>query len=386
MANKKISQLSDGGVLQDTDLLVVARSGSNYSITGINSVSACVLKASLGANVYTWLTTPSSANLAAAVSNETGSGSLVFNTSPVLIGPSFTTPVLGTPASGTLTNCTGLPLSTGVTGTLGNANGGTGTATSFTLGSVVFAGASGVYSQSNAQFFWDNTNSRLGIGLSSPLAKLDITVGSASVGGINVNHTSNPIISPITVQGSTASGDAATLLLKTALATSFNGRAIRIEASNNANAITLDYNGNASFSGSVSKGSGTFKIDHPVDPLNKYLYHSFVESPEMLNIYQGVATLDSQGESFVDLPSYFEALNKDYTYQLTCIGGSAPVYVSEEVTDNKFKIAGGTPGLKVSWSVTGVRKDRFANANRVVPEVEKEAENIGTYLHPWLFE
>jgi hypothetical protein len=70
-----------------------------------------VLSASLGTNVATFLATPSSANLAAALTDETGSGAAVFATSPTLV-----TPVLGTPSSGTLTNCTGLPVSTGVTG------------------------------------------------------------------------------------------------------------------------------------------------------------------------------------------------------------------------------------------------------------------------------
>lgn len=140
--------------------------------------------------------------------------------------------------------------------------------------------------------------------------------------------------------------------------------------------------GNLTVSGTVAKGGGTFKIDHPLDPQNKYLYHSFVESDEMMNIYNGNVTLNSNGEATVTMPNWFQAVNTEFRYQLTCIGGFAQVYVAEEVNGNQFKIAGGKPGMKVSWQVTGVRNDPFAQKYRVQVEVEKPAAERGTYLHP----
>jgi hypothetical protein len=83
----------------------------------------------------------------------------------------------------------------------------------------------------------------------------------------------------------------------------------------------------------------------------------------------------------VPLPDYFETLNRDFRYQLTCIGGFAPVYVADKVNGNQFRIAGGTPGLEVSWQVTGIRQDAFANAHRIPVEMDKPPEERGTYLH-----
>ena len=129
--------------------------------------------------------------------------------------------------------------------------------------------------------------------------------------------------------------------------------------------------GNLTVTGTVSKGGGSFRIDHPLDPEHKYLYHSFVESPDMMNIYNGVATLSRRGDAVVQLPDWFDALNRDFRYQLTCIGGFAPVYVASEVSGNQFKIGGGRPGMKISWQVTGIRKDAFANEHRIPVEENK---------------
>jgi|GEM_PF-792113 len=141
--------------------------------------------------------------------------------------------------------------------------------------------------------------------------------------------------------------------------------------------------GDVNFPGLISKGGGTFKIDHPLDPENKYLFHSFVESPDMMNIYNGNITTDASGTAIVDLPDYFMAENVDFRYQLTVIGGTfAQAVISKEVADNKFEIKTNQPNVKVSWQVTGIRNDKFAQAHRVVPVKEKEAKYKGKYLHP----
>jgi hypothetical protein len=140
--------------------------------------------------------------------------------------------------------------------------------------------------------------------------------------------------------------------------------------------------GNLNVYGTLAKSAGAFKIDHPLDPAHKYLSHSFVESPDMKNIYDGVATLGGDGTVVVKLPNYFEALNMEFRYQLTCIGGYAPVYIAQEIDGNQFTIAGGTPGLKVSWQVTGTRHDPYANQNRIQVEEDKPANEQGRYVYP----
>jgi len=145
------------------------------------------------------------------------------------------------------------------------------------------------------------------------------------------------------------------------------------------------FDGDVNIVGTIYKTAGAFKIDHPLDPSNKYLVHSFVESNEMKNVYDGVATLSHTGDAVVELPKWFEALNKDFRYQLTCIGQNAPVYIADKVADNKFRIAGGYEGMEVSWQVTGVRRDAYAAAHPMVTEPTKGPLERGRFLHPDVF-
>ncbi len=141
--------------------------------------------------------------------------------------------------------------------------------------------------------------------------------------------------------------------------------------------------GDVHVNGYVGKAIGTFKIDHPLDPENKYLQHSFVESPDMMNLYNGNITLDEYGKATVVLPDWFEPLNKNFRYQLSPIGTPGPnLFIAEKISSNSFKIAGGEAGMKVSWQVTGVRQDVYANNNRLQVVVDKSIQERGKYLYP----
>jgi hypothetical protein len=142
------------------------------------------------------------------------------------------------------------------------------------------------------------------------------------------------------------------------------------------------FSGRVHVSDILEKPAGGFKIDHPLDPENKYLYHSFVESPDMLNIYNGNSITDVNGDVTIKLPDYFEALNEDFRYQLTVIGQFAQAIVAEEIRNNQFTIKTDQPNVRVSWQVTGARKDHFANMRRNVTEEDKPADERGLYLHP----
>ena len=126
-------------------------------------------------------------------------------------------------------------------------------------------------------------------------------------------------------------------------------------------------------------------IDHPVDPANKYLAHSSVESSDMKDIYDGNVTTDASGQAVVELPEWFESLNRDFRYQLTTIGQPAQAWIASKIANHAFTIKTDKPNVEISWQVTGIRQDAWANAHRIPVETPKSAREAGHYLHPELF-
>lgn len=152
------------------------------------------------------------------------------------------------------------------------------------------------------------------------------------------------------------------------------------------NAFSFYGHGDMQVEGNFSaSGLKQFKIDHPLDPANKYLKHICPESNEALNFYSGNITTNGNGEATVILPDYFEAINKDFRYNLTCVGTFANAIVAQKISNNRFIIKTDKPNVEVSWMVTGVRNDKYVQANPPVIEEEKAPEHRGKYLIPQLY-
>jgi len=140
------------------------------------------------------------------------------------------------------------------------------------------------------------------------------------------------------------------------------------------------------FGSLAATGAKSFQIDHPLHPETHYLNHFCTEGPEPMNAYSGVVSLDSRGEAWVQLPDYFEAINRDPRYTLTPIGAAMPnLHVAVEIQGNRFKIAGGVPGKKVSWEVKAIRNDLWVQRYGFQTEQEKEDAIKGKYLSPELY-
>ena len=166
----------------------------------------------------------------------------------------------------------------------------------------------------------------------------------------------------------------------------FNKYAVYASANNNIYNWAGFFEGDVHINGEFSvTGSKDFEIDHPLDPENKYLIHSCVESSERMDIYNGNIITDGSGSATVELPGYFEALNVEYRYQLTTIGQPAQVWIEKKIQNNRFEIRSDKPNVEISWQVTGIRNDEYAKQHPFVVEQEKEQKDKGKYLMPELF-
>lgn len=213
---------------------------------------------------------------------------------------------------------------------------------------------------------------------------------AASFGLVGASSSSASATS-IGVYGESSGGSSASYgVVGMASGASGNGAGVYGMGSNGNKAArfdgNVDANGNVTISGDLMvAGNKNFKIDHPLDPENKYLVHYCIEGAEAQNIYNGNITTDASGTAVVDLPAYFEAANTNVKYQLTVIGDFAQAIIGQEVKGNRFIIKTNKPNIKVSWQVTATRNDKYAQQHGYQAEQMKPANERGTYLMPELY-
>lgn len=239
----------------------------------------------------------------------------------------------------------------------------------------------GVYGYSQSQFgVWGESTTGIGIfGKSTASTGVDgASENSVGVIGESTNSWGVSGQNTTSTNAGFIGGDVTAIYCYTNNA----GQRALVAVANGGSGEAAHLQGSATVTGTLYKGGGAFKIDHPLDPANKYLYHSFVESPDMMNVYNGNVVTDGSGYAMVTLPNWFEALNKDFRYQLTVIGDFAQAIIAQKIQNNQFVIRTDKPNIEVSWQVTGIRHDKFAESHRIPVEEFKEGNEAGKYLHP----
>ncbi len=221
---------------------------------------------------------------------------------------------------------------------------------------------------------WDPTDDLFKLGVTDP-----ITTNSV---GIHFDPANEEVI----IRGSNIGADAKLVVTGDIQAdnnVNVNGATVTADAvvnnvlaANNINPIapsnTVTFNGNVQVNGTLNAFVKLFTIDHPLDPENQKLNHACIESDEMVNIYSGKISTDENGNATVQLEEWMTALNTDFRYQLTVIGGFSQAIIAEEISnDNSFVIRTDKPNVKVSWEITGVRQDKWALENPLEVEVAK---------------
>jgi hypothetical protein len=223
--------------------------------------------------------------------------------------------------------------------------------------------------------FWGNTGAGWGL-------RMDTSSGDVSIGRLTVATAAGTAISATGGPGFLASG----VFASGPIGVLAEGTGTGVVALGPNGGFAGQFSGKVSVSGTLTKPGGGFMIDHPTDPENRYLSHSFVESPEMLNVYRGTVTTDQEGAATVELPGYVAALNREFSYHLTVVGDFARAAVSAPLRDGRLSLRTDQPGVTVCWLVLGVRADPWAEANRIEVERDKPDDERNLFLHPELYD
>ncbi len=145
------------------------------------------------------------------------------------------------------------------------------------------------------------------------------------------------------------------------------------------------FSGDVNVTGTIFTPVFVTRLDHPLDPENRYLQFSGVDSPEMTSVLSGNVVTDVQGNAEITVPDYFVAIAGSPRYQLTVIGDFAQAVVSRELNESGFAVRTDKPNVKVSWQITVTRQDAFANYHRVQTETVKPADEVGKFRFPEAF-
>ncbi len=365
------------------DIIDIAQTSSGYgiSVTSSSASNPGIYSSQTGgaSGVHGHSSTSGGAGVQATASSASGNALLAQNTAAAGSSTGNGFHALTAQSAGSAIWAQNTNGGNGITAQ--NSNGGTAVSASTTDTSVACLDASNASTSGNADGAFVTAASSSGIAV----------LGEST-------STSTSGTGPTGIYGSSASG-VGYGLYGVNTATSNNGigiyalgwkYSVYADSPGSATGVSLYANGGATFAGSVTilgslsvSGAKNFVIDHPLDPANKYLTHACVESPERKTVYDGVVEADGLGEVTVTLPAYFEALNGDFRYQLTALGDPSPeLHVKREVSKGHFVIAGARPKQRVSWQVTGVRRDAWAAKNPMIVEADKGSAERGLYLNP----